>query len=637
MSESDENLDQPVDPLPPAVYKALVERSIELIALLDADGLVMYHSPSPERQFGYRADEMRGQLIFDFVHPDDKTSAIDAFKTLMAERQREPLLIRFRHKSGSWKFVEVLGRIHDNQGQRGMILNIRDVTEAQELLEQARRAEELFRAAYNATGAICCISVLETGKFVDVNDAWVAATGWPREEAIGRTAVELNIWGSQDNRESIISELSGKGIMRQFPATITTKGGDTRKILIDAEILVVENERRIFISATDITDREMMAQQLRQSQRMEAVGQLTGGIAHDFNNMLTVILGQIDLLKSGELSGQGLVDGLDAIKSAATRGADLIQQLMIFASRQTLHPQVIDVSSVLHDMKRLIQGSLGGEIDVEVEAQGGLYGNLDEALLENAILNLALNGRDAMPQGGTLYLGLTEERLEGEAATSIGVSAGRFIKLVVKDSGEGMDERTRAAAFEPFFTTKPVGRGTGLGLSMVFGFVNQSGGHIEIDSAPGEGTSVTLLLPAVASEAPQEIAPRRTANRIKGKTILLVEDNEELGMVLNSLLESMGCRVVQSNGSNLEQVLDGCDTGVDLLLTDVILPGSLRGPGVTEFVRARFPAIPVLYMSGYPRERLTSEEIVEGADLLKKPFSKEALAEELERLLVESL
>lgn len=619
--------------LSPAVYQALVERNIDLITLLDEKGTVVYASPAIEPRFGYGQDVFVGSCIFDYVHDDDRTLAEQAFADVMAGKERAPLVLRFLHNDGRWRDIEVLGRVHENRGLRGMILNIRDVTNRERLLERLASSEELFRAAFNVTSTICTISELETGQFIDVNDAWVEATGWSREEAIGHTAFELNIWGSPRNRERVVRELSDKGRLRQFPASIRRKDGELRKLLLDAEIIESRGGTRMFISAVDITQRELMEQQLRQSQRMEAVGQLTGGVAHDFNNMLTVILGQLDLVLSDAVDPDELRPALLAVQQAAEHGASLIKQLMVFSRRQTLQQEIIDVSETLHDMETLISGSLGGEIDVVLETRAGDWRcHLDRGLLENAILNLALNARDAMPLGGTLTIRLDDMELDEDGAPDHYVTPGKYVRLQVIDDGEGMSETVSAMAFEPFFTTKPVGRGTGLGLSMVFGFVKQSGGSIEIDSAPGEGTAISILLPLASRADVEEETPEIDGVDISGSRVLLIEDAPELRSVLRQLLESFGCGVLECDGKYVDECLEGVES-LDLLLCDVILRGPEQGPQVAAYVRERYPGVRVLFMSGYPRDRLTSEELLgPDDDLLRKPFSRPELAEKLKEL-----
>ncbi len=623
--------------IPMMLFKGMVERAADVIALLDESAKLVYANPSAESLFGFSQAELLGTSVFDYLHPEDLNLAISAFATLMKHDDHDRILLRFRNKAGGWRRVEVLGTPYEVSGHNGMVLSVRDVTLSQALVEQLARSEALFRAAFNATGSICSISLLDSGKFIDVNDAWVQTTGWSRDEAEGNTAIDLNIWGTPQNRDHVINAILEDGTLRQFPAEITTKDGSKRSLLIDAEVVDFDGERRMFITAMDITERELMEQQLRQSQRMEAVGQLTGGVAHDFNNMLTVILGHISLARHGQASDDVIGRSLAAIEEAADRGAELIQQLMIFSRRQTLHPQVTNVATTLMSMETLIAATLGGEIRIVIDTAEApeARSNLDPGLLENAILNLAINARDALREGGTLTLRLSERVLTNNqfAAPGVVLAPGQYLCLDIIDDGEGMSAETAARAFEPFFTTKAAGRGTGLGLSMVFGFVKQSGGHIDIKSAVGVGTKVSILLPKTSEPERQDPVKPEPHEDLSGKRILLVEDSAELRSVLVRLLTSLGCEVTESDGDNISEVLATSVESPDLLLSDVILPGALRGPEVARLVQQRFPAVQTLFMSGYPRERLGSETIVDDENLLQKPFSESDLVRKLSRVL----
>ena len=620
--------------LPPATFQVMVERAVDSICLLDDKGHVLYMSPSFELLYGHPTASLVGNSVFDLLHPDDRALALLGFSRVMADEDQDEIVLRLRHLDGSWRFVEVMGRYDASLGEQTVIINIRDITQRQVLIEQIRRSEELFRAAFNATGAICTISLLDTGEFVDVNEAWVKATGWQREEAIGRTAIDLNIWGSEENRNRVVSVLNKQGRLRQFPARISRKDGGYRSLLVDAETIHTGEQPRMFISAMDITERELMEQQLRQSQRMEAVGQLTGGIAHDFNNMLTVILGQVDIALGSEDMTGTTRETLAAIRQAAERGAALIRQLMAFARRQILRPQIVDVARTISDLQPLIAGSLGSAIEVAVEAENVDWNcEIDPGLLENAVLNLVFNARDAMPSGGKLVLRLTQMELDRRAAARFELEPGRYLELKVIDNGTGMDESVANHAFEPFFTTKPSAQGTGLGLSMVFGFVTQSGGRIRIASTSGEGTTVTLLLPA--TDKPAAILERQdaTTGNISQRVILLIEDDDALRAMLKTMLESMGCTVIHSDGQDLDEVLEN-QPKPDLLLTDVVLKGPLHGPQVAQRVSTVYPDLAVLFMSGYARDRLTSKEMLEqSAELLRKPFTRRELANRVSRLL----
>lgn len=614
------------------VYKALLDHGIDLVTLIDDKGYVTYQSPVVEEQFGFTPEEMLGKHIYDFLHPDDVETAANAFSSSMAGKGAGRIVVRFRDKEDNWHKLEVVGRVHENQGRKSMILNARDVTDHQAMLEKLKRSEQLLHAAFNSTGTICSITDLDTGEYIEVNDAWVNTTGWQREEIIGLTSLDINIWGSPEYRQRLTDKLREEGKLKQFPATVHTKTGEQRSILLDAEALTIGDSKRLFISCVDITERERMEAQLRQSQRMEAVGQLTGGIAHDLNNMLTVVLGQIDLSTNKDFDKAAYQEALATIRRATERGSELIQQLMIFSRRQTLKPQVINVAETINNMITLLEGSLSGEININIRADNIEWPcYLDEGLLENAILNLAINARDAMPTGGgNLDIIIEQTVLDELTARRHEVAMGDYVKIRVIDDGKGMEASAVANAFEPFFTTKPIGQGTGLGLSMVFGFVRQSGGYIEISSAPRRGTTITILLPRTTEEMPGSEQDERELNQLQGKTVLVIEDNEELRTVVRLLLESFGCEVIECEGDRVDIPGDA----IDLILSDVILPGAAQGPDLVAETKQKHPNASVLYMSGYPRERLTQGGLItEEISLLKKPFSRDELQQKLSDVL----
>lgn len=613
-----------------SVFKSLIDDSQDLFTLVDANGIVRYQNNCVKWRLGYKPEELIGKNIYDLLHPDDIELAAASMSHLQSEEDIDRIVIRLKDKSGEWRKLEVLGWPQTFNGQDYLLLNSRDVSAQQEVVDKLVYSEALLSAAFNSTSTICTITDLKTGEFIDVNDAWINSCGWSREEAIGKTAIELNIWGSTANRERVTGELRKQGALRQLPATYRTRSGETRSLILDAEIIEIGASQLMFLSAVDITERERVEAQLRQAQRLEAVGQLTGGIAHDLNNMLTVVLGQIDLTLDRDIPQEQVNDALEVIRRATERGSDLIQQLMIFSRRQTLHPRTINPGETVNGLRNLLERTLGGEITVVTSVAPDTWdSNLDEALLENALLNLALNSRDAMTHGGTLTITVDNTSLDEATTQHFQVMGENFVKVTIADTGHGMDQATIANAFEPFFTTKPMGQGTGLGLSMVFGFVKQSGGHIEIDSKPRQGTTVTIYLPRSAVARKAETRSPSTESKLQGTRVLVIEDSDELRNVVRLLLKSLGCTVHECDGL----LLNRPDGDIDLILSDVVLPGKKQGPDLVKEALAHFPGAKVVFMSGYPRDRLSESDLSGGTDLLKKPFTRDELQEKLTQAL----
>ncbi len=384
------------------------------------------------------------------------------------------------------------------------------------------------------------------------------------------------------------------------------------------------------LTVTDMTKRAQAETVLREAQKMQAIGQLTGGIAHDFNNLLTIILGNLEMMHTTLGDDAGLRTRIDRAAGAAQRGATLTAQLLAFARKQPLAPAPADLTTVVPELMPLMQRTLGAHIDVRYVENAGLWPAMaDHAQLESAVLNLALNARDAMPDGGRLTIELANKVLDEDYARAHHeVVPGDYAMLAVSDTGHGMSREVLARVFEPFFTTKPDGKGTGLGLAMVFGFVKQSGGHVKIYSEPGHGTTVRLYLPRAVGaalpasriSAPLDL-PRGSA------TVLVVEDEPAVREIATAILADHGYRVLQAaDGESGLRVFGAHAAEIALLLTDVVLPGAIRGRELAERVTAVRPEVKVLYMSGYTENSIVHHgRLDDGVQLIGKPFKRDEL------------
>jgi signal transduction histidine kinase len=389
----------------------------------------------------------------------------------------------------------------------------------------------------------------------------------------------------------------------------------------------------------DLTQQRLIEDQLRQAQKMEIVGQLTGGVAHDFNNLLLVILGSAEALAEDLAESPKLESLAQLTLTAAMRGAELTNRLLAFARRQPLQPTSADVNSLLSGMEGLLRRTLQEAIDIEIAGDPALWSCIvDVAALESAILNLAINARDAMPGGGHLTIETTNVEVDATyAATRPEVQPGNYVLIAITDDGIGMTPEVAERAFEPFFSTKPAGKGSGLGLSMVYGFVKQSGGHISLYSEPGKGTTVRLYLPRADSAARWEPA-RGVSLSIpagKGETVLLVEDNDLVRSFSEMQLRNLGYKV--TTAADGAAALDALKRDrFDLLFTDVILPGTLNGPRLAEAAKQLQPGIKVLYASGYTENAIVHHGRLDvGVELISKPYSRPTLARRLRQILEE--
>jgi len=392
------------------------------------------------------------------------------------------------------------------------------------------------------------------------------------------------------------------------------------------------------LTVSDMTRRAQAEAVLREAQKMQAIGQLTGGIAHDFNNLLTVILGNLEFARSKLDAGSALEARIERAARAAQRGATLTSQLLAFARKQPLLPKAIDLAAAMPDLVPLLRRTLGEAIEVRYIETAGLWPAMaDAAQLESAVLNLALNARDAMPGGGRLTIELANKALDEQYARGHAeVQPGDYAMVAVSDTGHGMTPEVAARVFEPFFTTKPDNKGTGLGLAMVFGFVKQSGGHVSVYSEPGEGTTLRMYLPRAAGVAAVGQRSRVPVELPRGSgTVLVVEDEPAVREIAVAILRDLGYRVLEAADGDDGLRVFGAHLGeIDLLLTDVVLPGKVRGRELAERITAVRPAVRVLFMSGYTENSIVHHgRLDEGVQLLGKPFKREQLARKVAEAL----
>jgi len=409
------------------------------------------------------------------------------------------------------------------------------------------------------------------------------------------------------------------------------KDGSIFPMELAVSVMDIDGSRRFIGVLRDITQRKEIEEQLRQAQKMEAVGHLTGGIAHDFNNLLTTIIGNLDLVKDHIEENPEAQSFMDAAFKASLRGADLTQRLLAFSRKQALCPEPTDVNRLVPGMTELMRRTLGEDIQIETVLAGGLWhAMVDPGQLENALLNLAINARDAMPEGGKLTIETANTRLDQDyAGAHQEVTPGQYVMVAVTDTGTGMPPKVIERAFEPFFTTKEVGKGSGLGLSMIYGFVKQSGGHVAIYSELARGTTVRLYLPkATDAGLRAHIAQASRRNQPRGhETILVVEDDPDVRAFVVAALRVFGYQVNEAEDGPTALVLLDELSHIDLLLTDVVLPRGMNGRQVAEEVQKRLPQVKVLYTSGYTENVVVHHgRLDEDAKLLAKPYTRETLA-----------
>ena len=501
-----------------------------------------------------------------------------------------------------------------------------------------RRSQEDFRYLYLKT-PVMLHSINREGRLINVSDFWVEQMGYTREEAIGRRFSDFMAEPSRTHaREIGRTALIEEGYRRQIPYQLIRKDGSVIDVLMNA--LAQRDENGHFVRSLsvtfDVTDWKRTEAQLRQSQKMEAIGQLTGGVAHDLNNLLTVIMAGLERAARNTADTSRLTRALDTAQRGAERAASLTAQLLAFSRRQPLEPRAIDPGRLLSRVAELLRRTLGEAIEIETVSSGGSWpAYCDPSQLENALVNLALNARDAMPGGGKLTLECGNAHLDHDYAESNPeVRAGRYAMIAVTDTGHGMSPEVVEHAFEPFFTTKPEGRGTGLGLSQVFGFVKQSGGHMKIYSEIDHGTTVKLYLPrAQVGAVETEERTRSEASPRGSETLLVVEDDADVRAAVVEMVEDLGYRVEEAaNPDDALVILQ--NKAIDLLFTDVVMPGTIKSTELAKRARELRPSIKVLFTSGYSENAIIHHgRLDDGVNLITKPYKRDQLARRLRMLL----
>ncbi|HUF73389.1 MAG TPA: PAS domain-containing protein [Gammaproteobacteria bacterium] len=608
--------------------KTLFDMSVDLLCVAGADGHFRLVNPAFERVLGYSEDEIKQAPFIDFVHPDDRDSTLAEVAKLARGLKTLRFENRYRCKDGSYRW---LAWTSVPDAEAGLLYAVaRDITESKRSLDHLMN--DLPGVVYRCRND-------RDWSMEFVSNGCRELTGYAPEQLLAGETTFSDLIHPED-RERVSREVQQAiGSKREFELEyrITTADGK--------EKFVWERGRAIggtggevealqgFV--TDITERRKLRADLTQMQKMESIGQLTGGIAHDFNNLLAVVLGNLELLEASVERDEEASELLRDAMEAAWRGAELSQRLLAFSRRQMLEPEVVSVASLIEGMESLLRRTLGGAIEIEIAVPNSLPRVLvDPSQLENAILNLAINARDAMPEGGQLRIGAAPFKADDEyAAARPDAAPGCYVMIEVSDTGTGMSPEVQQRAFEPFFTTKDVSKGTGLGLSMVYGFLQQSGGHARIYSELGHGTSVKLYLPQ--AQHAEETKTGQTLTLLndsqgRSESILVVEDDAKVRRMVVATLRDLGYETLEAEcGAAGLEVLRSDGASIDLLFTDVVMPG-MSGLELARKAREDMPDLRVLLTSGFSEQQAAGGS---GFPLLTKPYRKVQLAQALRRAL----
>ena len=613
--------------------------SPDLLGALNADGFFETSNPAWQSLLGWSPEEVARTSIWELLHPDDLERTRGGFELTQVGEPAIQFPNRYRHKDGSYRWISWVGVPQD-----GLVYCTgRDITAEREqeaaLAHSMAERERIWRYARDVITVVDLAGVLTS-----VNPAAEDVLGWKPAEMIGRSVIEFI---HPEDRPPLQDDLLVReryASPRVFLNRFQHKDGSYRYI---SWFSAISEDGEIYSSGRDITaereQAELLAaaqESLRQSQKMEAVGQLTGGIAHDFNNLLTGISGSLDMLQTRIAQGNlSTVDRyVSAAQGATKRAAALTHRLLAFSRRQTLDPKSTDVNRLIASLEDLVRRTVGPDVEVEVVGAGGLWATLvDPNQLENAILNLCINARDAMPNGGRITIETANKWLDEKAAALRDLSPGQYVSLSVTDTGIGMAPDVIARAFDPFYTTKPLGEGTGLGLSMVYGFVRQSGGQVRIYSEENVGTTMSLYLPrdhgAVGGE-PREPLRSAAEPHGAGEVVLIVDDEPTIRMLIGEVLEEFGYAGIEApDGPTGLKVLQS-SVKVDLLITDVGLPGGIDGRQLADAARVTRPDLKVLFITGFAENAVVGNgRLAAGMQVLTKPFDMDVLAHRIRGMI----
>jgi PAS domain S-box-containing protein len=496
-------------------------------------------------------------------------------------------------------------------------------------------AEQRYRALLeNARDAIGVVSI--DGIILEANHAWENLLGFGRDQVVGRKVSDFALEGARETHQSEYEKAVAQGGGSIPPIALKRADGTVAKVELSRTVIDIGGERFILSVGRDVTDRLRLEEQFRQAQKMEAVGRLAGGVAHDFNNVLSVILSYSDFMLADLKPGDPMRGDVEEVQKAGKRAADLTRQLLMFSRQQVIEPKVMDLNEVLTDMDKMLQRILGEDIDL-VSLPGQDLGRVrvDPSGIEQVVMNLVVNARDAMPTGGKLTIETANVVLDGEYVDDhIGAKPGPHVMLAVSDSGTGIDAAIRARIFEPFFTTKEMGKGTGLGLSTVFGIVRQNDGSIWVYSEPGKGTTFKIYLPRV--DAALEVTRRLGPALAHGgsETLLLVEDDDQVRVVARGILRRQGYQLLEARNAGEALIASEQHKGpIHLLVTDVVMP-QLSGPELAKRLAAARPEMKLLCMSGYTDDAIVRHGILEARiAYLQKPITPDTLARKVREVL----
>jgi len=623
-----------------AVYEDLLNRLPMMVHVMDAEGRIQSANEATAMLLGYPVEALVGTQALALLTEDSREKFVrDILPEFLRDGHFSNVDVRFRTRSGGTVdcLMSAIGH-RDAQGRiERSVAIFADMSQRAAALSALERSQQRFRSAFAAAAHGMAV-LTSDGLFDTVNAALADMLGFPVAELVEKRFLDIVVGNDMDKAEALFRRLveGGRdGLQAELRYTARNEKLVQGLTSLSAVRDATGRPEQYVVQIVDITAREKAEAHLRQAQKMEAIGQLTGGMAHDFNNLLTVIIGNLQLVEAALKGNEKAEKRAREAFLAATKGSQLTKQLLAFARRQPLDAQKLDVNALIAGMGDLLKRSVGETVELKLDLMPGSPLILaDPTQLETSVLNLAINARDAMPEGGRLTIETMPVRIDPDyAATQEEVTPGPYVMIAVSDTGSGIPKHLIHKVFQPFFTTKEVGRGTGLGLSMVFGFIKQSGGHIKVYSEEGRGTSIKMYLPRKLASGEHE-KPAPAAREHRRVRILLVEDDDPVREVAHEFLTEFGYEVLEaSNAVSALQILQDHDD-IDLLFTDVVMPGGMNGFDLSQAATQLRPRLKVIHASGYPRGAIVHQEEPRLRDnLISKPYQRE----ELRRIVFETL
>ena len=614
------------------LYRSLFENANDVIYTHDVTGRLKSLNKAGERAFGVKREQATQVNLRDFVVTEQRADFERWMEKQSAGQGAGAFELRIRSREGKQAVLEVSARRIQREGGSPEIEGIaRDVTERKAAEEALRQSEERFSSAFRLSPLPIAISTLSEGRLLSVNESFLKLFGFSREEVVGQTTGDLGVFAEPEERGRINQLIREQRSVCGHECRFRTKTGSLRTALLFIEVIDLGPERCMLTVAHDVTERLHLESQLRQALKMEAVGRLAAGVAHDFNNILTVIQGNAEVALARKNILPEFARPLEHISDAAQRAASLTRQLLTFSRQQKMQTSPVDLNVLTNNSAKMIRHLLTDDIVLKVHYTANLpVIQADPTMMEQIIMNLVVNARDAMPRGGQVNVTTAVVRVDaGHVKLHPESREGEFVRWSVADNGTGMDAATLSRIFEPFFTTKDPGKGTGLGLATVYGVAKQHKGWIEVESEVGKGTTFHIFFPCERVTAPA--ARKRTPKTIRTgqETILVVEDEVAVGELVRSVLEESGFRVLKAtSGLQALEIWNEHAAAIDLVLTDMKMPKGMSGGELVENLRALRPDLKVIFTSAYaPEAQGCKLALREGFNFLPKPYTPPKLVQ----------